>query len=204
MQVTTIVILFAGLALLSVTMLLILRIMQSGAVSYESVQNADPSVGLATTVRKLFRRNKPDSHFLENPLHQWRRTVTAHKDLYLPCRVNSLRDLRHAMEDEEETLRQLADAANHPGGELTGDLLACWFPGRAGPPACSNCRMAAATITSVGEGYVLRGALHRSHVAAPQSPACWERPRSSWLLPGQSGDFPMTFLTSFRRHEKTG
>jgi hypothetical protein len=154
MQVTTIVILFAGLALLSVTMLLILRIMQSGAVSYESVQNADPSVGLATTVRKLFRRNKPDSHFLENPLHQWRRTVTAHKDLYLPCRVNSLRDLRHAMEDEEETLRQLADAANHPGGELTGDLLAKVQAARVA--RLLELRMAAARITSVGEGYVLR------------------------------------------------
>jgi len=154
MQVSTIGILFAGLALLSVTMLLILRIMQSGALSYESVQNARPSVGLATLVRKLFRRNKPDCHFLESALHRWRRTVTAHKDLYLPCGVTSLDGLRHAMQDEEETLRLLANPANHPGEEVAGDLLAKVQAARVA--RLIELQIAAAGITAVGEGYVLR------------------------------------------------
>lgn len=154
MQVSTIAILFAGLGLLTVSMLMILRIMQSGAVSYESVENARQSVGLATAARKLFLAGRPGSHFLESPLYRWQRTIISHKDLYLPCGVTTLRGLRHAMEDEEQTLRHLANAANYPDGQLTGDLLAKVQAARVA--RLLELRMAAARITSVAEGYVLR------------------------------------------------
>jgi len=154
MQVSTIAILFTGLGLLSVTMLMILRIMQSGAVSYESVEKARQSVGLATAVRKLLFQNRPGCHFLESPLYRWQRTISSHKDLYLPCGVTSLRGLRLAMEDEEETLRQLANTGNYPNGQLTGDLLAKVQAARVA--RLLELRMASARITSVAEGYVLQ------------------------------------------------
>jgi hypothetical protein len=151
-----VVLLVSGLALLSVTLLLILRVMLPGAVSYEGVQTARPPRGPARALRIVFFQNRPSSHFLDNPLHRWQRTIKLYKDLYLPCGVTSLEGLRHAMKDEEETLRQLAGARDcqDPDRQLTGDLLAKVQAARVA--RLVELQMAAARITSVADGYVLR------------------------------------------------
>ena len=75
-------------------MLLVLRVMRPQAVTYTEVQEARPPRGLAQVLQKRLRRYWRHSYFLESPLYRWRRTVESHRDLYLPCAVTSLSDLR--------------------------------------------------------------------------------------------------------------
>jgi hypothetical protein len=62
----------AGLALLFVALVLLLRVMQPRAVSFVDVQATDRD-GLKDAM---------------DPLVRWKRVVEAQQDLYLPCGIN--------------------------------------------------------------------------------------------------------------------
>jgi hypothetical protein len=85
----------AGLAFLGITMTLILRVMQPQAITYAALQTAEPP----------------------NPIHRWRQTIETHPDLYLPCGVTSLADLRRLMALEEATLVKLVQLEDTISGE---------------------------------------------------------------------------------------
>src|SRR5262249_26055698 len=106
----------AGLILLGVTMLLVLRAMQPQAVSYADIQAAGPPRGLVRVLHKRLRRHWRGSYVLESPLYRCRRAIESHQDLYLPCAVTSLKDLRRSIPLEEATLVALARARESAQG----------------------------------------------------------------------------------------
>lgn len=144
----------AGLILLGVTMLLVLRVMRPQAVTYAQVQAARPPRGLA---RALYGRLRPywhHSYVLESPLYRWRRTVETHQDLYLPCAVTSLIGLRRSITLEEATLVALARARESAQDAATGDNQRGAQDARAA--RLLELRIAAARVAAVGEYYALR------------------------------------------------
>jgi len=147
-QVPAAVIGFAGLVCLGVTMLLVLRVMQPPAVSYQDIQEAHLPGGLGRLVPHWIYRHK------EGALFHWKQVVESHQDLYLPCGVESLSDLRSSIRLEEATLIQLArtreDAADPAASKRLGRAQA------ARAARLLELRTAAASITAVGEYYALR------------------------------------------------
>jgi hypothetical protein len=142
--------LLGGLICLSLTMLLILRVMQPQAVSYSDIEDArPPALG-----RKHAHRRWLVMSFLLSPLYEWKRNIERHKDLYLPCDVTSLRDLRESMSLEQATLIKPAEAHNAPSEPLTAEQLGQVQAARAA--RLVELRYAAARITSIGEFYELK------------------------------------------------
>jgi hypothetical protein len=126
-----------GLSFISATLFLVIQVMRPQAVSYLSIQSADPE-------RRWFR----------SALGRWRQTVESHEDLYLPCGVNSLTSLRQSMIIENVTLLALAAARECPEGRKMRQQLeeaqvarSLWL---------AELRNAAAQVVSVGEYYMLR------------------------------------------------
>ncbi len=74
----------AGLVLVGVTLLLVLLVMCPRSVSLHDVENAKP------------RQFLPDWTFLRAPLYRWKVTVQSEQDLYLPCGIARVADLRRA------------------------------------------------------------------------------------------------------------
>jgi hypothetical protein len=144
----------AGLILLGFTMLLVLRVMQPPAVSYADVQAAKPSRGLTRVLYKWLHRYWRHSHVLENPLYRWRSTVESHQDLYLPCAVSSLDDLRRSITLEEGTLVALARAREDTQDPDAEGNLKDAQTARAA--RLLELRIAATRVAAVGEYYALR------------------------------------------------
>jgi hypothetical protein len=144
----------AGLALLGVTMLLVLRVMRPQAVTYEEVQDAKPPHGLARILYKQLRRYWRHSYVLESPLYRWRQTVESHQDLYLPCAVTSLEDLRRSISLEEATLVELAHVRESTPNPPASDNLSDAQAARAA--RLLELRVAASRIATIGEYYALR------------------------------------------------
>ncbi|MEV4351612.1 hypothetical protein AB0J83_44715 [Actinoplanes sp. NPDC049596] len=125
----------AGLILMSATLLLLLWVLRPSAVSFAQVQNAAGR---------------------HNPLVSWRCTVERQQDLYLPCGVNTLRGLRHAIIVEGATLEALACAIQRgaTAGAPTHKILlkAC----EARVARLRDLKGAVAEVAAIGEFYRLR------------------------------------------------
>jgi hypothetical protein len=139
-----------GLLLIGITMVLVLRVMRPEAVSYETIETAQPPGSLSSLLTWLLRRR----YITQRPLYRWRERVQSHKDLYLPCGVSTLTELRSAMALEEETLVELVAAGENAIDKHAADSLAKAQAARAA--RLLELRTAAAGIISVGEYYVLR------------------------------------------------
>lgn len=92
------------LFLFNITLLLILQVMRPQSVSYADVQEAQPPAGVRGRLRSVIRVRWPRSHAFESSLYRWKHTIQEQPDLYLPCGVYSLVDLRQLMTVEEITL----------------------------------------------------------------------------------------------------
>ncbi len=152
LQVTAYVILVLGLAFLSVTMILILRVLQPQAVSYTEIENPREHKGIAAN--KSIARRWPVIPFLSSPLFEWKENIVRHKDLYLPCNVTSLRGLRESMSLEQATLSKLAESGADPAIHLTTDRLRQVQAARLA--RLMELRAVAARITSIGACYELK------------------------------------------------
>lgn len=129
----------AGLILLGATMFLVLQVMRPRSISFTDVQ-----------VSGDHRRWAPG-----DPLRRWKDVVESQQDLYLPCGVQSLTDLRQAMIVEEITLialaRGISDAQGDPGrGTMLCDAR------QARTTRLHELRDAAAQVATIGEYYHLR------------------------------------------------
>jgi hypothetical protein len=151
---TAAVIGLAGLVFLSITMLLIVQVMRPQAVSYYDIQHARALYGVAAALHRLATHLRHHSHFLERPLYRWRQTIESHQDLYLPCGVTSLTDLRHSMIIEEATLVALAEARESAPSEAAVKTLSRAQAARTA--RLLELRIAAAKVVTVGEYYKLR------------------------------------------------
>jgi hypothetical protein len=145
----------AGLVCLGITMMLVLRVMQPPAVSYEDIQAAgepmqtlQTSDGFSWSIRSWVTRHK------KNSLRRWAQIVNSHPDLYLPCDVPSLGELRWSIGLEEATLVRLSQFR-----EDTSDLNVVGILKRAKEARAARLlelRAAAARITTIGEYYALQ------------------------------------------------
>jgi hypothetical protein len=154
-QVTAALIGLAGLLCLGITMLLVLRVMQPPAVSYEEIEAADEQIKTARATSSLSWpiRSWVDRH-KENSLHHWKETVESHPDLYLPCGVPSLGELRWSIGLEAATLVRLSQSK-----EDTSDPDAAQSIARAEEARVARLlelRTAAARITTIGEYFALQ------------------------------------------------
>jgi hypothetical protein len=143
-----------GLVFLSVTMLLILRVMQPQEVSYDQIQNPKEPAGLRNKLHRLTCKHPRVNQVFESPLYKWKENITDHPDLYLPCGVDSLSALRGLMVVEEMTLVALARAEEDAkDGAVSGQLREA----RAARAArLHELRAAAASIVTVGVYYLVR------------------------------------------------
>jgi hypothetical protein len=145
----------AGLLCLGATMLLVLRVMQPPAVSYEEIQAAHvqaqmarPSSGLGFPIRSWVDRHK------ENSLDRWKQIVESHPDLYLPYGVLSLGELRWSIGLEEATLVRLSRIKEDISDPDAAENLVYAEEARAA--RLLELRTAAARITAIGEYYALQ------------------------------------------------
>jgi hypothetical protein len=154
-QVAAALIGFAGLVCLGITMFLVLRVMQPPAVSYEEIQAAGEQIqttrassGLSWSVRSWVDRHK------ENSLRRWKQTVESHRDLYLPCGVPSLGELRWSIGLEEATLVRLSQIREDTSNPKVAENLGQAKEARAA--RLLELRAAAARITTIGEYHALQ------------------------------------------------
>jgi hypothetical protein len=154
-QVAAALIGLAGLLCLGLTMLLVLRVMQPPAVSYEEIQaageqkqTARASNGRSQSIRFWVDRHK------ENSLHRWKHTVESHPDLYLPCGVQSLEEVRWSIRLEQATLVRLSQIREDTADPDAADELKQAEEARTA--RLLELRTAAARITTIGEYYALQ------------------------------------------------
>lgn len=134
-----------GLTLLSGTLMLLLRVIRPADVSFADVQEAPP----------------PRRTHLRDPLGRWRRKIETQQDLYLPCGVANLDELRKAVIIEEVTLaaidRAVQDATRQRAGhaELRHARVARF-------ERLTELKQAVQEVATIGEFYTLK---HRSGYA---------------------------------------
>jgi hypothetical protein len=128
--------------------------MRPEAVSYEDVQNAHLLPGAAHVLPKRLRQYWAEHCALENSLCRWKQTVESHQDLYLPCGVTSLTDLRQFMAIEEVTLTRLARLTEGAQNRAARKRLNRAQTARAA--RLLELRTAAMHVATVGEYYALR------------------------------------------------
>lgn len=137
----------AGLVCLGATMVLVLRVMQPPAVSLEEVQEAGPADKRPTSVPWIYQHK-------EHALFRWQQVVQKHPDLYLPCGVGSVDELRSFIRLQEATLIELAvkeeDAAKPDAENLVRHAQT------AAAARLLELRTAAARIAAIGEYYALQ------------------------------------------------
>ena len=145
----------AGLSCLGITMLLVLRVMQPPAVSYEEIESAHDQVqmprassGLSWSIRSWVDRHRGSS------LYRWQQVVILHPDLYLPCGVLSLGELRWSIGLEEATLVRLSQIREDTSDPHAGDNLEQAEQARAA--RLFELRASAARIATIGEYYALQ------------------------------------------------
>lgn len=129
----------AGLVLLGCTMFLVLQVMRPRSISFTDVQ-----------VSGERHRWAPGG-----PLRRWKEVVESQQDLYLPCGVQSLTDLRQAMIVEEITLMALARGINDTHGDAGKCAMLC-DARQARTVRLHELRDAAAQVATIGEYYQLR------------------------------------------------
>jgi hypothetical protein len=129
----------AGLVLLGCTMFLVLQVMRPRSISFSDVQVAGGG-----------HRRLPG-----NPLRHWKDVVESQQDLYLPCGVQTLTDLRQAMIVEEITLIALSRGISQAGGDPGRAMMLC-DARNARAARLQELRDAAAQVATIGEYYHLR------------------------------------------------
>ena len=144
----------AGLLSVSVTIILVLRVMRPRQVSYDSIREAAPPTGLAGRLHGLVCRHTPYHHALQSPLYRWKEAVTRHPDLYLPCGVGTLDTLRQLLTIEEITLMALASARENAASDAVRSKLTDAQTARAA--RLHQLRSAAASIVAMGAFYRTR------------------------------------------------
>ena len=171
----------AGLLCLGATMLMVLRVMQPPAVSFEDAQAADERIQephhLLQPIR--FWANR----YRKNSLRRWKQIVESHQDLYLPYGVPSLGELRWSIGLEEATLVQLSRKMEDPSDQGAADRL----------------------ITAIGEYYALQSTQQRGNIWRngirhcrnnTDSPGLRLAPEieiiQSWWLPAEIGSIDST------------
>lgn len=129
----------AGLLLLGCTMFLVLQVMRPRSISFTDVQVSGEG-----------RRR-----ILGNPLKHWKDTIESQQDLYLPCGVRYLTDLRQAMIVEEITLVALSRGIS--AAHVDHDTFKMLCQARSARAArLQELRDAAAQVATIGEFYHLR------------------------------------------------
>jgi len=145
-----------GLLCLAVTMLLLLRVLQPPEVSFEQIEEAADSQ--VENAQPSDRRGQQDSSWFnrreKDALCRWKYKVESHQDLYLPCGVISLGDLRWSIGLEEATLVQLSRCSEDTADPADAEGLRSAQEARAA--RLLELRTAAARITAVGEYYALQ------------------------------------------------
>jgi len=144
----------AGLVLVGMTMLLVLRVMQPQSVTYDEIQNAEPSGSIRDRLQGLTSRRARNSRTFGNPLYKWKDDLQKHPDLYLPCGVNSPFMLRQLMVVEEVTLMALARAEEQAEPDTVGKQLREARAARAA--RLHELRAAAASVVTIGVYYQVR------------------------------------------------
>lgn len=132
----------AGLLLIGVTLVLVLRVLQPQSLSYADIQEAGkPLLGGGWTTRGAWYR--------------WQRVVQEHADIYLPCGVPSLTTLRQLLVVEETTLMALADARESVrDDDQLSKVAQKAYTARVA--RLHELRAAAASIVAIGNFYVVR------------------------------------------------
>jgi hypothetical protein len=128
-----------GLVLLGCTMFLVLQVMRPRSISFTDVQVSGEG-----------RRWLPG-----NPLRRWKQTVESQQDLYLPCGVQTLTELRQAMIVEEITLIALSRGINDARDDRDRATMLC-HARSARFARLRELREAAAQVATIGEYYHLR------------------------------------------------
>lgn len=132
-----------GLLLVSVTLVLILRVLQPQMASYDEIQDAARPSGPWGKIRRL-----------ASPLYRWQDIINHHPDLYLPCGVVSIAKLRDLVVVEETTLVALARAEETAEDDAVRKNLHKAMAARAA--RLHELRAAAASIVAVGVYYKIR------------------------------------------------
>ena len=143
-----------GLLLLNITLLLVLQVMRPQTISYSDVQNAALPRGLGKILRAAVRLRWHDSHAFECALYRWQHTIEAQPDLYLPCGVYCLTDLRQLLTVEEVTLMALSKARECAVSEDESANVSEAQSARAAK--LHEFRQAAAMVVTVGTYYKVR------------------------------------------------
>ena len=141
----------AGLLFVSITMVLVLRVMQPQSVSYNDIQNAKERVGLRGVFRMVTSKRSGSNRIFDNSLFNWKRNIEDHPDLYLPCGVKSLVALRKLMVVEEVTLMALACAEEYSQNDVASEKLRKARAARAA--RLHELRAAAASVVALGVYY---------------------------------------------------
>jgi hypothetical protein len=131
-----------GLLCLALTMLFVLRVMQSPEVSFEQIETAPQ------------KNNDTRSSSQEKALSRWRQKIESHPDLYLPCEVISLGELRSFIKLEQATLVQLSHCGEDATDDVAVEKLRSAQEARAA--RLLELRTAAARITAIGEYYAVQ------------------------------------------------
>jgi hypothetical protein len=150
----------AGLVLVGVTLVLVLQVMRPQSVFYDDVEGARSPVGLGRILHGLFGKLSWAAEVGESPLYKWRANISKHPDLYLPCGVDSLSDLRQLMVVEEVTLSALASAGESARNDSACTLLKLARAARAA--RLYELRAAAAGVVAVGVFYKVRACSTRA------------------------------------------
>jgi hypothetical protein len=154
LQVIAAVIGAAGLLCLAITMILVLRVMQPPEISFEQIEESTKAK-VAESFNHPSRQFSSWIHWHEkSALCRWKSKVETHPDLYLPCGVNCLKQLRSFIRLEEATLvaliRYRADSVD------SGVARNLKSAQEARAARLLELRTAAARITAVGEYYAVQ------------------------------------------------
>lgn len=143
-----------GLLFVSVTMVLVLRVMQPQSVSYDEIQNAEAPGHLRLRLRKIVGKHSADREAPMGSLYKLRKDIEDHPDMYLPCGVGSLCVLRQLMVVEEVTLMALVGTVEQAGDDAASRQLRKARAARAA--RLHELRTAAAGVVVLGAYYQVR------------------------------------------------
>jgi hypothetical protein len=149
-----------GLVFVGITLVFVLQVMRPQSVSYDDIQGAKPPAGLRKQLYGRIRKPSWAVDVWESPLYKWQANISKHPDLYLPCGVESLCELRQLMVVEEVTLSALASAEENARDDRACALLKLARTARVA--RLHELRAAAAGVIAVGVFYKVRACSTRA------------------------------------------
>lgn len=136
-----------GLLFISVTMVLVLQVMQPQSVDYNDIEDAkEPPSRLGRLRARIFSAR--------SALYEWNKDIRKHADLYLPIGVNSLSALRGLMIVEELTLVAISRVEQNVTDTAVCDILRRARAARAA--RLHELRAAAASVVTLGVYYQVK------------------------------------------------